>query len=92
MSTLVLYDAAGHERHRADFPNRNRAEIALRIVERDLRDCRPAVRIVGHESYDPLYTVQGVKRAMVQPTPLPASQPPDETAFDARARAAGDDR
>jgi len=92
MATLILYDAEGHERHRADFPNRLRADIALRIVERDLRDQRPAVRIVGHDIHDSLYTVAGVKRAMIQPTALPATCEPDETAFDARARAAGDDR
>lgn len=91
MSTLILTDADGHERHRADFPNRLRADIALRIVERDIRDGRPAVRIVGHHQNDPIYKVTGVARAMVQPTPLPVLPADDEpTAFDARSRAAGD--
>lgn len=94
MVFLVLFDANGNERHRADFPNRTRADIALRIVERDIRDRRPAVRVVGHGIHDPLYTISGVARAMIQPVPLPAGfEYTDATQhFDARVRAAGDDR
>lgn len=91
MATLVLLDANGDERHRADFPNRVRADIALRIVERDIRDRRPSVRVVGHEIHDSLYTVAGVARAMIQPSAQPEPEH-DEPAYDPRARAAGDDR
>ncbi len=96
MAILVLLDANGAERHRADFPSRTRAEIALRIVERDIRDRRTSVRVVGHAPTDPLYTVDGVARAMVQPAPQPAladaTSESDEPAWDPRSRAAGDDR
>lgn len=91
MSTLILLDAAGAERHRAAFPNRIRAEIARRVVEIDIRDRAAAVRVIGTDPADPTYTVSNVYRAMIQPTPLPAP-PSDDIAFDARARAAGDDR
>lgn len=91
MATLVLLDANGEERHRTDFPNRTRADIALRIVERDIRDRRPSVRVVGHDIHDALYTVSGVARAMIQPTAQPEPER-DEPAYDPRARAAGDDR
>lgn len=92
MATLILFGADGAERHRAQFPNRVRADIAQRIVERDIRDGRPAVRVVGEHVEEGVYTVQDVARAMVQPTPLPADPAQDEIAFDHRARAAGDDR
>lgn len=92
MSTIVLTDEHGAERHRVDFPTRTRAEIALRIIEGDLRAKRQTVRVVGADIHDPLYTVAGVKRAMIQPAALPASSESEATAFDARYRAAGDDR
>jgi hypothetical protein len=94
MATLILYDSDGVVMHRADFPNRLRADIALRIVERDIRARRPAVRVVGHDIHDALYTVSGVARAMIQPTPTAAGIEAAEEAqhFDARSRAAGDDR
>lgn len=92
MSTLILLGPDGAERHRADFPSRVRADIAQRIVDADLRAGRTEVRIVGADPTEPLYRVSGVARAMVQPTPLPAPVDADTTAFDARSRAAGDDR
>lgn len=93
MAILILTDDHGVERHRVSFPTRVRAEIALRIVERDIRDGREAVRIVGHDDHDPLYTVTRVARARIQPAAeLDVAVEQDEPAFDARARAAGDDR
>lgn len=92
MAILVLLDATGTERHRADFPTRDRAEVALYRVERDLRERRPTVTVIGRDLGDMHYTVSGVARAMVQPAPQPAPVESDTTAFDARARAAGDDQ